>query len=144
MTSLHPLAERVSHPSPLRGAAPWWLVLTGLFLAPTAWSLQLLVSYTLNGDRCTLLHPGPRVAVLALIVVVALAACGFGLFAAVRTWRLTQEEAHGDHHAALSAGTGRTRFLGLCGIIASSIFLAGVVFAFLIPLMVSPCAPAFS
>ncbi len=145
MTALHPLARAVGHPSTLRHAAPKWLVLVALFLAPSAWSLQLLASYLLNGDTCTggvasLLPPGPRLVVLAVIGALATAACVIGLAAARRTWRLTRDEARGDHHAALTSGAGRTRFLGLCGIIASSIFLVGAIFALLIPLLVPPCA----
>lgn len=148
MTALHPLASRIQHPAPLRHSAPPWLVLAGLFAAPAAWALQLLVSYGLNGEKCgvhravAVLPLGPRSVVLATIGTAAVVACLLGLWAAYVTWQLTREEARGDHHVGLTAGAGRTRFLGLCGIVSSSTFLIGTAFALLIPFLVPPCAAA--
>jgi hypothetical protein len=146
MSALHPLAKGVRHPAPLRNRAPGWGVLAGLFAAPAAWSAQLVASYLINGDVCRASMPaaagsaGITSAVVAAISALAFAACLFGLWSAFRTWRLTRHEGPGDHHDALSAGVGRTRFLGLCGLVSGAIFLVATGFAFLIPLLVSPCA----
>jgi hypothetical protein len=148
MTALHPLAKGVRHPAPLRDRVPGWVVVAGLFAAPVAWSAQLLISYGLNGDACRL--PGRLAAAQAtatsvlvpIIGVVALAGCLFGLWSAFHTWRLTRGEGSGDHHAGLSAGIGRTRFLGLCGLVSGAIFLIATVFSLLVPFLTSPCASA--
>lgn len=149
MTALHPLAHGVEHPSPMRHLAPAWLVLAGLFAAPAAWSVQLLVSYGLDGDACNAVLAagpvpfGPKTVLLTVIGIMAVAICVFGFWAAQRTWRLTREEKPGDHHHGLTAGTGRTRFLGLSGMIAAVIFIIGSVFALLVPLLESPCLAPF-
>lgn len=143
MSARHPLSLGVEHPSPQRHNAPSWLVLTGLFGAPLAWLAQLLASYGLNGDTCTPGAPPPDVAssiLLAVIGIIAVPIALFALWAAWRTWRRTRGEAEGDHHKALTAGVGRTRFLGLCGMVASAIFLAAALFELLVPLLQSPCA----
>ena len=150
MTALHALARGVDHPAPMRDRAPPLLVIAGLFAAPVAWAAQLLISYGLEGDAChagaDLQHApfGPKAAVILVIGVIAVAGCIFALWSALRIWRLTWQEGPGDHHAGLSAGLGRTRFLGLSGLIAGSIFLIGSLFELLVPLLISPCASPFS
>ena len=145
MTSLHPLANSVAHPSPRRNDVAPWLMLGGLFGAPASWSLQLLLSYMLTGDRChDVAQPAPTGfswanASIALLGVLAIAGCVLGLWAAYRTWTRTREEAPGDHHAALSAGRGRSRFLGLCGMTGSVIFLVASALALLVPFFESAC-----
>jgi len=149
MTALHPLANSVEHPAPLRHLASAWLVLAGLFAAPTAWVLQLLISYGLDGDVCSAdpaagpVPFGPKAVLLAVIGILAVATCIFGFWAAQRVWRLTREEKPGDHHDGLTAGAGRTRFLGLSGMIAAAIFIIGSVFALLVPFLESPCVVPF-
>lgn len=150
MSTLHPLAKSVPHPAPLRHAAPYGLVLSGLFAAPAAWFLELVTSYNLNGDRCHALPALGSGAVefvtvaAAIIGILAVAVCAFGWVSAYRVWRLTRKEAPGDHHRALTSGAGRTRFLGMCGMIASTIFLAGTIVALLVPYLVSPCTAPLS
>jgi hypothetical protein len=149
MTALHPLANGVEHPAPLRHLAPPWLVLAGLFAAPAAWALQLLISYGLNGDACSAnpaAGPAPfglNDILLAAIGTIAIATCFFGFWAARRTWQLTRNEKPGGHHEGLTAGAGRTRFLGLSGMIAAAIFIIGTAFALLVPFLESPCVVPF-
>jgi len=144
MTSLHPLARGVEHPSPLRDEASAWLVLAGLFAAPIAWSIQLLVTYGFNGDAFCAAEAqetplSSKGMIIMIIGIVAIAACVFGFWAAHRTWSLTRKEKPGDHHVGLSVGTGRTRFLGLSGIVASVVFLLASIFELLVPFLESPC-----
>jgi hypothetical protein len=139
MTALHPLAAGVEHPAPLRHRVPVWQLIAGLFAAPAAWSAQLLVSYGLSGDRCRPdVMPGLGF-VVTVISGLAVAVCLFGIWSAYRSWRLTRDEGPGDHHAGLTAGIGRTRFLALCGLVGDGIFLIATLFNFLVPLLVSPC-----
>jgi len=140
MNALHPLAAGVAHPAPQRHRVPQWVVLAGLVAAPLAWLAQLLTDYLMNGDTCRSLATAPRPTAAVVVGALALVVCGCGLWAAARTWRLTHSEGPGDHHAGLTAGVGRTRFLGLCGLVASAFFAAGVMTALFVPFMVPPCA----
>lgn len=139
MSSLHPLARSVDHPAPLRGSASSLVVLTGLFAAPAAWSMQLIVSYALIGDRCAAPLTVMGKAILFIAGVLAIAATLIGLVAAYRTWTQTRHEGPGGYHEGLTAGAGRTRFLGLCGLVASSIFALAAVFEMLVPFLGTSC-----
>ena len=139
MSSLHPLARGVNHPAPLRGRASPLLVAAGLFAAPIAWSLQLLISYALIGDRCDAPLTGPVKTILFIAGVLAIVATLIGLIAAYHTWRQTRDEGQGSYHEGLTSGVGRTRFLGLCGLVASSIFAVAAVFEMLVPLLGTSC-----
>jgi hypothetical protein len=111
--------------------------------------LQLMISYVVIGDRCRVgsalgaLGFGPKAIALECVGFGAVVVCVLGLWAAHRTWRLAREEGPGDHHEGLTAGVGRTRFLGLCGIVASSIFVVGAAFEFTVPILVLPCSVPF-
>jgi len=145
MTSLHPLANSVTHPSPKRHDASAWIVLSGLFAAPSSWAVQLLVSYLLTGDRChDVAEQGQAAftlanAAVAILGALAITGCGLGFWAAYRTWQRTREEAPGDHHEGLSGGRGRTRFLGLCGMTSGVIFLVASIVELLVPMFESAC-----
>ncbi len=115
----------------------------GLLLAPAAWFLQLNASYLLGTSNCPGAPAGVSAGVAyALIVIAGIAAAALAalaLWAAFRTWSLTREEGPGDETDALSSGHGRTRFLGLAGFIASSIFLTAIVFSLFVPLLEHTC-----
>ena len=76
---------------------------------------------------------------MVVVGMLALALALFAFWAAWRTWRRTRTETGCDHHYALTAGSGRTRFLGICGMVASAIFLAATLFELLVPLLQAPC-----
>lgn len=142
MSSLHPLTS-VAHPAPLRGRVSPWLLSLALFAAPVAWFVQLNVSVLLGMNRCSGLREdaasstvtGGLVAVgVAAFLIVLLA-----LWAAARSWNLSQSEAGGGPHRALTSGHGRTRFLALAGLIANSMFLIAVGFSLFIPLFTVTC-----
>ena len=139
MSSLHPLARKVDHPAPLRSRVSPRLVVAALFAAPIAWSSQLLLSYSLIGDACATSLPPVRVTILVAVGVLAIAVALIGLAASYRIWGRTRAEATGDHHAGLTTGAGRTRFLGLCGLVGSTIFAIAAVFELLVPFLGSPC-----
>ena len=142
MTSPPPLSP-VSHPSPLRHTVSPWLLSAALFAAPTAWFVQLNISVLLGMKRCSglsedaassLVTSGLVAVGLAALLIVLLA-----LWAAGRSWNLSRSEAGGGSHSALTHGHGRTRFLALAGLIASSMFLVAVGFSLIIPLLVVSC-----
>lgn len=112
---------------------------------PAAWFLQFNAGYALaswpcfpDDHRMQLPMDGyawsfpAMVAVMIAGVVIALAA----LWVSWRVLQRTHEEASGDHRQLLAAGTGRTRFLALWGIVLGSGFavaslVTGVAFVFL-------------
>jgi len=57
-----------------------------------------------------------------------------------RTWQRTQQEAGAGAHTLIDAGEGRTRFLALCGVLASAGFLLALVFASVGLIVVPACA----
>lgn len=57
-----------------------------------------------------------------------------------RSWHRTRQEAQGGAHTLIDAGEGRTRFLALCGMLASGGFLLALAFASLGLSMVPACA----
>jgi hypothetical protein len=131
----------VSHPAPHRGRVGLAALLFGIAAAPAAWNAQLLFSVALSGHACY-----PRNKLLAaplwsglwsiLLAISVLAIVG-GLVA-WRSWRRTRKERPGSAHHLLESGDGRTRFMAMCGILTSVLFLVALVFGtaalFLVPL----------
>ena len=133
----------VAHPAPNRDRVSWPIVAAGLVVAPAAWFLQLNASFLLGAAHCPGAPPGPPAAIThAAIVAAGIAAAVLAVLAllsAARVWARTRAEGPGDHHAALTTGHGRTRFLGLAGLIVSCIFLVAVGFSLFVPWMVRAC-----
>lgn len=122
----------IGHPAPHGGMAGGWSLALGLFAAPAAWLVQLLIDYGFTSLACfprehPLSAPAPGwgwawtasagVNIAALLVALAGAAACF------RIWRRSRAEWPGSHGALLDAGEGRTRFLAVTG------FWAGIWFA---------------
>ncbi|MEO8126069.1 MAG: hypothetical protein ABJF23_12225 [Bryobacteraceae bacterium] len=138
-------SPRFTHPSPHRariGVIPLWF---GLGAAPLAWALQLLSSTALAGRDCfphqnplaEPFFPGLWPVLLAISCTgITLAVAGGGV--AWRNWRKTRDELPGSAHHLLDGGEGRTRFMGLSGMIASALFLIALIFGtaalFMVPL----------
>ena len=134
------------HPTPGRHAVSAGALWFGLFGAPAAWSMQLMVNYALTAHGC---YPGsePRatpdfggLSTLVLVISVAaltVAAAAGG--AAWRSWRASRTEHPGDHAYPLETGAGRTRFMALAGLLLSGLFLLGVVMATIPLFFVPPC-----
>jgi hypothetical protein len=124
------------HPAPHRdrvGVVGLWF---GIFAAPVAWNLQLLIATAFSGHLC---YPntdplGPQVGqhlswVLGLIDVLGIVAALLALGVATTNWRRVRQEKGGGGHHLLDAGEGRTRFMAMLGIINSLLFLVALVFA---------------
>ncbi len=110
------------------------VLLYGVFGAPLAWSVQELYGYAGMAHGCF-----PRrtpVAVLTsggwwwstlgvglLAVAVALGA----LLVSIRAWRATRGEKAGQETEALEIGEGRTRFMGMAGILVSALFMLAIL-----------------
>jgi hypothetical protein len=129
----------LAHPAPARARVSWLIVVIGLFVAPAAWLAQLNASVVLGSKQCGGEPAGWHLAIVAVGVAAAVLALA-ALASAASAWSRTRAEGPGDHHAALTSGHGRTRFLALSGIIFSCMFLIAVIFALFVPWMVSTCS----
>jgi hypothetical protein len=113
------------------------LLLTGFLGGPVIWSLHEIVSeFVLAGGCAT----GPagfetfklggasgwRVLLLVITLIAILAALAVELIA-VRAWRQLRDLAAVS--GAEGGGAGRSGFLALAGILTSSVFLVGLLFA---------------
>jgi uncharacterized protein YneF (UPF0154 family) len=127
-----------------RGDAPvtlrrLWL---GLVLAPSAWLAGELLGYYVTARSCDTKPGGvplpgsshPAMAVVAIEIAVAIVAA-FGLFIAVQSWRKTR----GDGDTAESAAFGRAHFMSFTGVIASSLFLLGIIWLGFPAIVVNAC-----
>ncbi len=135
--ALHPLAHDVSHPAPQRPLVALWKLWAGLLLAPIAFSLQVVVSYTIGSDLCSA-GGAPSPWLLMTNIATALLA-GLGIWIAWSNWRVTRHEAGGDIHQSADRGDGRTRFMALFGLSWSALFLFAVVVQALVLVYFGPC-----
>lgn len=136
----------LEHPAPHRYRVGLTALFFGLSAAAFAWNVQLLVSTALVGHAC---YPGdtPRVAplwsglwwwLLAIGVAGIVLAIAGGLMS-WRNWRRTRNEKSGSAHRLLTVGEGRTRFLAMFGILASCLFMIGLLFSTAAVLVVPLC-----
>ena len=143
------------HPAPARGhvapAALWF----GIFGGPAAWTIQTLVDLPLASHACF-----PRLEPLArpvlhgmqgIVLVVSLLAVAVSIAAGLVAWRswsrtrAEQQEGAGkgsdhDHPSALlETGEGRTRFMALCGVLTSIVFVVVTAAQLATVMLVAPC-----
>ena len=125
------------HPAPHRDSASGLELAFAVAGGPAAWFLQFNAGYALASWPC---FPGDHRMQLPMdgyawsfpaMVAITVAGVAIALAALWVSWRVfqrTRDEAPGDHHHLLEAGTGRTRFLALWGIVLGSGFaLASLV-----------------
>lgn len=144
------------HPAPARdevSLAALWFGLAGGF---AAWSVQTLVNLTVASHSCfPRLYPFAEPVVpgmRGIVFVVDLAAaivCVAATATAWRSWARTRQEhqaasgaggGHGAEMAALETGEGRTRFMAMAGVLASTTFLVVSLVHTASLFLVSPCA----
>jgi hypothetical protein len=136
----------IGHPAPMRDRVGLALLLFGIVAAPLAWDAQLLVSVSLSGFACyphasplaTPFWAGlPRVLFAISLASVAVAILGGAV--SWRSWRRTCQERDGSAHHLLNLGEGRTRFLAMCGLLTSALFLIALAFGTIVLLLVPLC-----
>jgi hypothetical protein len=125
----------VGHPAPLREVIAPGLLAVAVLAAPVAWSLEVLVNLSVTGLACypkdqplaspLVTWPG---AVLTGVQIVVFAIGIAGAIAAAICWRRVRRESQGDANTLVAIGAGRTRFLAMCGIMLTTIFLVAMVF----------------
>jgi hypothetical protein len=123
------------HPAPAEPLVPLHWLWFGIFGAPFAWALQLIVDYAIIAHACfpdgvPLLRPvfgGARavsLSVSAVCVLIALAAILVARRSLDRTRRAT-----GSEQQLLDTGQGRARFMAMAGLLVSILFTFGVLMA---------------
>jgi hypothetical protein len=130
-----PSIAKAQHPAPHRQKVSLVTLLFGVFAAPVAWNLQLLIDSALSGHVC---YPQDTplsgigdtarswtVGIDVLCLVLALVA----LVVSIRSWREVRGEKSGGGHHLLDAGEGRTRFMAMLGILNSCLFLLAILSA---------------
>jgi len=141
-----PLAVPISHPAPQRDRVGLAALLFGLVAAPLAWDAQLILSASLSGSGCYP-HASPLAApswaglppVLLAISLIAASIAIVGGAVSWRSWRRTSQERAGSAHHLLDLGEGRTRFLAMCGLLTSALFLIAVAFGATVLCLVPLC-----
>lgn len=138
------MRAEASHPAPGRHTVRPLLLWFGIFGGPAAWSLQLLINYTVTAHFCY-----PKDLPLAaptyggmwtIAVVVNGLMLSFTLAAgavAIVSWRTARDEMVGRHNALLEDGTGRTRFMAYAGMLVSGLFLLALIMSAM-PLFIVP------
>jgi len=114
--------------------------------APLAWSCQILTSSSLSGYVCYP-HAEPLGAplwsgwhpVLVAVAGVCVAVAILGGVISTRNWRRTFQELPGSAHHLLDIGEGRTRFMAMCGMLISALFVYAILFAIAALWLVPPC-----
>jgi hypothetical protein len=124
------------HPAPHRERTSVFWLWFGIFAAPIAWNLQLLIATAFSGHLC---YPdqdplGPEAGqhlswVLGLIDVLGIVLALIALAVASASWRRVRHEKGGGKRHLLDAGEGRTRFMAMLGIANSLLFLVALIFA---------------
>jgi hypothetical protein len=134
------------HPSPHRDRVNLVLVWLGFLTGPIVWAIVMTVTYGFASQAC---YPAAQrlktlaegmgwvpgfTATLYVIAIVLTAITGA---VAWRTWNTTRREAAGH---PLDIGEGRSRFLGLWGLMTSALFVGLLLFNLINTLLVPPCA----
>lgn len=134
------------HPAPAQGLVPLPLLWFGVFGAPFAWAVQLIVNYAIVAHACfpdgvPLEQPvfsGARAVSLCVSAVCLLTAVA-AILVARRSLERTQPPAGDAGERVLGTGRGRARFMAMAGLIVSILFTFGVLMAALPLLTRSAC-----
>jgi len=125
----------VGHPAPLREAVAPGLLAFAVLAAPVAWSLEVLVNLSVTSPACypkdhPLTSPmltGTAAALTSVQIAVFVLGIA-GAIASVLCWRRTRGEGQGGTNNLVEIGEGRTRFLAMCSIMLSTVFVVAMVF----------------
>lgn len=138
----------IGHPSPHRERAGFAAQMFAFAGGPAAWVTQLIVNYAFASWTCYPRH-APRMSVVPgwggiwggllalnlIAIVVALLAAWTGW----RVWRTTRGEGGGASGEVMEMAEGRTRFMGIVGIMTGLYFLGAVVFDTIALFLVPQC-----
>jgi hypothetical protein len=107
----------------------------GMVIAPFAWALQMLIGYAVAAHACyptdaalaTPLWANLRTIVGTLSVLLWIL-LGIGCAIAWSNWKATQRQSNVPAGRIVQKGTGRPRFMALCGAIVSGLFAIVLLF----------------
>jgi hypothetical protein len=123
-----------AHPAPHRDRARLAELTFATIAPPLAWSLHLIFNYALASHSC-FPDGAPLVSYLAGIRPLLVAADVAGLavsvvatFLGYRIWRATRQEMAEPAPPMIETGEGRTRFLGIWGVLIGLGFVLAIVF----------------
>jgi len=132
----------LGHPAPHRHRVGLLALGFGIVGAPLAWNIELLVGVALSGHECY-----PRYLPLSVplwngtwsaLLVISIIAIALGIVAGLvswRSWSRTRDESPKEAHS----GDGRTRFMAMCGLLSSGLFLVALAFTIAVVLLVPLC-----
>jgi len=108
----------------------------GVVLAPVAWSVAELLGYVLVARACetrsTMAHAGVTQDIVAIgLGIIAVV----GLAIAVGNWRRVRDSSMASREPAW----GRAQFMAMGGMVASALFVLGILLFALPPLLVNAC-----
>lgn len=133
----------VRHPVPNRYRIGLLALAFGVAAAPLAWNIELLIGTALTGHQC---YPGYMPLASPtwsgtwwFLLTLSLAAIVVGIAGALVSWR-SWARTHDEHASAAHSGEGRNRFLALCGMLTSGLFLIALLFTLAVVLMVPICS----
>jgi len=133
---------QLEHPAPHRHRVGLLALCFGVLGAPLAWNLELLTGAALSGHACY-----PRYTLLAaplwggagiFLIAMSGAAICLGIVAGLVSWR-SWVITRGESRQAAYSGNGRTRFMALCGLLTSGLFVVVLLFTMAVVFMVPLC-----
>ena len=134
------------HPAPARGAISLWVLFFGLAAGPTIWIVHLVANAILAAHGCAPGSVGRAAAhwsatrtTLVAVDIVALSVTLAAAAASLWCWRTVRQE-HSDTGDIAQVGEGRTRFIAICGLLASAGFAIAILFDTFAAVMVPQCS----
>ena len=108
----------------------------GILLAPLAWSVTELTGYYLSSRECAAGASG-RAGITQDLLAIGLGVIAVvGLVIAIANWQRVRETSAIDGPPTES----RAHFMALVGVVASTLFVVGIVFFALPPFLINVCA----
>jgi len=137
-----------THPSPHHDRVDHAWLFAALAAGPAAWIVQLIAGYAIASVACTaqraaggasgFAFAGEPAWLIALNLAALVVVVAGGVYCRI-AWNRTANEKAGGPEAALTIGSGRTRFLAVWGMMSSVGFSLAVLFDTIEPLLVPGC-----
>ncbi len=134
-----------AHAAPLRAKVDLLMLGFGIVAGPAVWALRLWINFAFASHLCSTSaaasHNAPA-SIGAFLVISDLTAMAIAAYAGVisyRHWQATRHQKAGNAGHLIEAGEGRTRFLAICGVVTSGLFVVAIAFDVVGILVNVPC-----